>query len=302
MDWGRDLPTWPNAGLSRLVVQRPHRWHVQETGTGPTVLLIHGAGGATHSWRDILPELALDYHVIALDLPGQGLTQSGARQRCGLEMMTEDIFNLCATQGWVPDAIIGHSAGAAIALRLSQRMTRDTGQPPVVIGLNAALGHFKGVAGWLFPVLAKLLALNPMTAGLFVRSVSAPGRVQALIRSTGSDLDASGMDLYGRLIRDKGHVEATLMMMSQWRLDRLLSDLPSITTRTILIAGTNDKAVPSTVSENAARRMPNAAFMPVSGLGHLAHEEQPAKICELLRTILRNEGVKPQSDTALPRR
>lgn len=291
MDWARDLPSWPNASLSRIVAQRPHRWHVQEAGTGPTLLLIHGTGGATHSWRDVLPDLARDHRVIALDLPGQGLTQMGSRQRCGLDAMTEDIASLCTAQGWTPDAIIGHSAGAPIALRLSERLRSSEGQAPVVIGLNAALGHFKGVAGWLFPVLAKMLALNPLTAGLFVRSVSGPGRIQGLIRSTGSDLGPEGMALYERLIRDKGHVDATLAMMSQWRLDQLLSDLPDITTRTVLIAGTGDKAVPPEVSERAAARMPNARYIPLKGLGHLAHEEKPALVCELIREVLHEEGV-----------
>lgn len=291
MDWAKDLTSWPNAAWSRQVTQRPHRWHVQETGTGPTILLIHGAGGATHSWRDILPNLARDHHVIALDLPGQGLSQMGSRQRCGLDSMTEDIASLCFAQNWTPDVIIGHSAGAAVALRLSQRVLSAHGYPPLVIGLNAALGHFKGMAGWLFPVLAKMLALNPLTAGLFVKSVSAPGRIQSLIRSTGSNLDKTGMGLYERLIRDKQHVEATLLMMSQWRLDRLLSDLPHIKTKTILIAGTADKAVPAEVSERAASMMPDARFIALPGLGHLAHEEQPDTICDLIRDVLRQEGI-----------
>ena len=254
-------------------------------------LLIHGAGGATHSWRDALPDLARNLHVIAIDLPGQGFTQLGSRQRCGLDHMSSDIAGLCQAQGWQPDTIIGHSAGAAIALRLSEKLVSPRGQPPMVIGLNAALGHFKGVAGWLFPALAKMLALNPLTAGLFVRSVAAPGRIQSLIRSTGSDLDDRGMALYERLIRDKGHVEATLLMMSQWKLDRLLADLPRISARTVLIAGTNDKAVPCETSMSAAKRMPNARYIELPGLGHLAHEEQPGMTCDMIITLLRDEGI-----------
>ena len=102
MDWPRDLPNWPNAALSRLVPNRPHRWHVQESGTGPLILLIHGAGGATHSWRDILPDLARNFHVVALDLPGQGFTALGSRQRCGLEMMAEDIASFAPHRAGSP--------------------------------------------------------------------------------------------------------------------------------------------------------------------------------------------------------
>lgn len=291
MDWSRDLPTWPHAETSRIVYQRPHRWHVQEMGAGQTLLFIHGAGGATHSWRDILPDLAQDFHCVAIDLPGQGFTRLGAKQRCGLDHMAEDLSSLCSAQGWQPAAIIGHSAGASIALRVSERVCNAHNLPPLVIGLNAALGNFKGVAGWLFPALAKILALNPLTASLFVKSVSGSGRVQALIRSTGSDLDPTGMTLYERLIRDTGHVEATLTMMSQWRLDRLNADMPAIRTRTILIAGLADKAVPPSVSENAASRLPNARYIGLPELGHLAHEEKPQDICAIVRHILLEEGV-----------
>lgn len=291
MDWSRDLPTWPHAETSRIVIQRPHRWHVQEKGTGPTLLLLHGAGGATHSWRDVFPDLAQDFHCIAVDLPGQGFSKLGAKQRCGLDHMAEDLASLCHAQGWQPAAIIGHSAGAAIALRLSQRLSAQNAKPPVVIGINAALGNFKGVAGWLFPALAKILALNPLTASLFVRSVAAPGRVHALIRSTGSDLDGAGMKLYERLIRDTGHVESTLTMMSQWRLDRLHADLPDITTRTILIAASGDKAVPALTSEQAASRLADARYIAIPDLGHLAHEEKPQDFCDLIRAVLLAEGI-----------
>ena len=52
-----------------------------------------------------------------------------------------------------PAVVIGHSAGGAIALNLARRL-----QPaPAVICLNAALGRFDGAAGWLFPILAKLM-------------------------------------------------------------------------------------------------------------------------------------------------
>ena len=47
MDWTRDLSDWPNSDLSRQVRVSPHVWHVQESGTGPTVLLISMKGDET---------------------------------------------------------------------------------------------------------------------------------------------------------------------------------------------------------------------------------------------------------------
>ena len=113
MKWPDDLADWPMADVSRKVLCRPHRWHVQDAGTGDTILLIHGAGGATQSWRGIFPLLAQTHRVIAIDLPGQGFTEIGARGRCGLRHMAEDIAALMDKENIQPKTIIGHAAGAA---------------------------------------------------------------------------------------------------------------------------------------------------------------------------------------------
>ena len=269
---------WPNADLSRQVFCKPHRWHVQEAGTGPTLVLIHGAGGSVHSYRDVIPLLARAHHVVAIDMPGQGFTQLGARHRCGLDAMAMDMAALITQQNWQPQAIVGHSAGGALALRLSQLLPSS----PVVIGINPALGHFQGLAGVLFPVMAKLLALTPGVAGFFSRSAANPDRVRSLIESTGTTLSDHGLALYRRLVGDRGHVDATLLMMAQWTLDDLLNDLPGISVPTLFLAGEKDEAVPPSVSESAAARMPSAQVTRLPDLGHLAHEEAPAQITELI--------------------
>ncbi|MEI4231586.1 alpha/beta fold hydrolase BchO [Roseovarius sp. D22-M7] len=275
MHWTRDLPTWPLHDLSRRIRHRPHDWHVQEGGAGDTILLIHGAGGSTHSWRDMILPLAEEFHVVALDLPGQGFTRAGTRRRLGLPAMAEDIHALCDAQGWAPRAIIGHSAGAAIALDLARRMTGSEGRPPDVIGINAALDRFQGVAGWLFPVLAKVLALNPLTATLFTFGGDPTTRARRLIRGTGSEIDARGFTCYGRLFSDRAHVDATLQMMAQWDVTRLLDHLPDITARCLLLTGAADSAVAPDVSARAAARLARAEVICMEGAGHLAHEEAP---------------------------
>lgn len=286
---------WPLKAISRQVYCRPHRWHVQETGpqeTGKdktaedTVLLLHGAGGSTHSFRALIPLLARRCHVVAIDLPGQGFTQLGARHRSSLEATAEDILRLCAQEGWQPTALVGHSAGGALALRLSQRLLSPRGQPPIVVGINAALDNFKGLAGVLFPVLAKLLAAVPFTAKLFAHSSSAPGRIEALIRSTGSDIDAEGLSYYRRLIGDRDHADATLMMMAQWSLDDLLQELGAVRAHTLLITGDKDATVPPAVSERAAAKMPDARVVHLPDLGHLAHEQAPQQVAELILDFL----------------
>lgn len=293
MDW----EGWPNAKLSRFVDVRPHRWHLQEAGTGPTVLLLHGAGAGAMSFRDLLPLLAREFRVIAPDLPGHALTRMGARQRQGLDPMAEDLARLLADQDVAPDVVVGHSAGAAIALRLAQLLAPP---PKGVVGINAALGEFKGVAGWLFPALAKLLALNPLTAHAFARLSSSETSVRMLLRGTGSDPDAATVALYRRLVSDPAHVDGALAMMAQWRLTGLRAGLGGLDLPVLFLVGDRDRAVPPATSEDVARLMPDARVAHLPGLGHLAHEEAPgevaARIADFVHEVMRPAGPRARRE------
>lgn len=245
------------------------------------MLLIHGAGGATHSFRHLIPLLARRYRVIALDLPGQGFTSLGARSRCNLNAMAEDIAALCVQQDWLPFAIIGHSAGAAIALRLAEMRP-----PKAIIGINAALGRFEGAAGWVFPVLARALAVTPLVPQIFSKLAGTQRQVKRLLESTGSQVDAEGEAEYLHLLRQPGHVSATLAMMSQWNIDALMQRLPMQSCPCLLITGSADLAVPPQVSRRAAQQMPNGRWVDIPKFGHLVQEEAPDQVASLICDFL----------------
>jgi magnesium chelatase accessory protein len=261
---------WPYRDASRHIACKPHLWHVQDIGAGPLVLLLHGAGGATHSFRHLIPLLAQHYRIIALDLPGQGFSVLGARSRCGLDPVSDDIAALIRQEGWQPLAIIGHSAGGAIAQRLAELKPIKA-----VIGINSALGAFEGLEGWLFPVMAKALALTPFVPSLFSKLAGTQTQVRQLIATTGSALDEAGQTLYLHLMQRPAHVSATLAMMAQWNLTPFSRRMTNQTTPTLLITASNDRAVPASVSERAAQVMPAATWLDIPDYGHLVHEEAP---------------------------
>jgi magnesium chelatase accessory protein len=287
VDWARDGRNWPNRAHSRFVDARPHRWHLQEAGNGPTLLLLHGAGGATQSWRDLFPALAEHFHTIAVDLPGQGFTSCGARNRLSLARMSEDLARLISQEEWHIDLVVGHSAGAALGLDLARRI-----QPCGVVGLNAALGKFDGIAGWLFPLMAKALALNPLAATLLTRMPNSEGRVRELLDATGSDFDQRTLELYVALASDRAHVAGTISMMAQWNIDSLLGQLNKVACPVLLLAGANDRTVPPDVSRAAATRLSDGQAIILPGLGHLMHEEAPVVIAgEIIAFAKRTMGL-----------
>ncbi len=281
MDWARDLPGWSLHEQSSRIVCGPHRWHVQTMGAGPQLLLLPGAGSSTHTWRALIPVLAKRFLVRSIDLPGQGFTQSPASGRSGLDEMAFDIAELSRQEAWDTHAVIGHSAGTAIALRLSQSLNIKQ-----VVGINPALDNFDGVAGWLFPILARFLAASPFTASLFTMGAS-KARARRLIEGTGSIISDEGLTFYTRLISDRTHVNGALQMMARWQLDQLLADLPTIKAKTLFLTGAKDTAVPPRVAQDAAKRMQNATTVQFDGLGHLAHEEDPDRVLEHILGFLK---------------
>ncbi len=281
MDWAREKADWPNAALSRFVATRRHRWHVQRGGAGAQVLLIHGAGGATHSWRDMLPMLAEAHDVLAVDLPGHGFTETAGSGRSSLPAMAEDLGALLEAEEFRPALIVGHSAGAAIALEMARH--RPVGR---VLALNAALRPFEGLAGAVFPPLAKLLSLNPLTARFFSWSASGASSVRNLIEGTGSRLDARGLALYQRLVSDPGHVDGALKMMARWDLEPLLKALPDVDVPVTFAIGLKDGAVPPAGTRREAARMRKVRVVDYPDYGHLMHEEHPGLFADLAREIL----------------
>ncbi len=278
--WERDGLDWPHRDTSRFVVAGGLTWHVQRMGQGPVLLLIHGTGASTHSWRDFAPLMARHFHVVALDLPGHAFTGMPPSAQMSLPGISNALAALIDTLELEVALCIGHSAGAAIAARLvlDQRIA-----PAALVSINGAFLPLDGLPGLLFPPVARLMAATPLASRLFAWRASDRTAVERLIGGTGSALDATGIALYARLVRDRQHAAGALAMMAQWDLRSLLRDLPSLQTPLVLLAGVNDRAVPPAQAQRVHALLPHAPVpILLQRLGHLAHEEQPAEVARVV--------------------
>lgn len=291
LDWNTDGRNWPNRSASRFVTAAGLTWHVQEMGPeadeAPLIVLLHGTGAATHSWRGLMPLLASENRVIAMDLPGHGFTRGKPAGGLSLPGMAKAVSALLAALDARPALLVGHSAGAAIALR----MVMGDAQPPRVVGLNPALMPFPGVFAPLLQTLARALVLNPFVPRIFARSTRGAGDTERfLTRSTGSRIDAEGLRCYAALIGNSHHCRGALEMMAGWDLAGLQRDLPKIAAPVLLIHGDRDSAVPTSAVEQARKLMPDARMSLLAGLGHLAHEERPELIAEGIADFATNSA------------
>jgi magnesium chelatase accessory protein len=292
LDWETEGRDWPNRAHSHFVKAAGLTWHVQQFGktdstefNSKKILLLHGTGSSSHSWRDVAPLLALRYHVLAIDLPGHGFTSMPPSHEQSLNGMARKVAELLRVMSFAPTLVIGHSAGAAVAARM---VLDDAVAPLAVLSLNGAFLGFGGLAGQLFSPIARLLAAGSFASRFFAWQATDNSVVEKLVRSTGSVLDPLGMKLYARLVRNPGHVSAALAMMANWDLDALERELPKLTLPVWLVVAENDLTVPPSQATHVARLLPNAHRVSWPMLGHLAHEESPAQFATLVDEVMRS--------------
>ena len=279
-EWSRDGHDWPNRATSRFVTVGRLRWHVQVAGEGPVLLLLHGTCAATHSWRALLPRLAERFTVVAPDLPGHGFTSGRPLGGLSMTAMARAVSELLAALAVTPRLIVGHSAGVAVAVRMA---LDGLAAPAGVIGLNAALMPFPGIAARLFPTLARMLFVNPFAPHIFAGIARQQGEVAGFLRrSTGSRIDAAGANFYQRLFATPAHCAGAITMMADWDLETLSRDLPKLSVPLLLVHGEGDTMIPPSSAREAAALVPGARVETLAGLGHLAHEEAPEQLATLI--------------------
>lgn len=278
-DWREEGPTWPHSEHSRFVDAAGHRWHVQMWGEGPDLLFLHGTGASAHSFAALADALSGEARIVLADLPGHGFTRSPPLRPVSPPNVAADLLALFDKIRVQPMMIVGHSAGAVLALELRERL----GRPVPLVAINGAFRPFGGVASNIAPMMAKMLYYNPLTAPCLSASARSEGRVRRLISQTGSEISEEGKALYGRLLKYPSHVSGTLGMMAGWSFDGVDRQVRFGEGPIRLLAGTGDRAVPPEDSRHVAQIAPDAEYIAVQDAGHLLHEEQPERVADEIR-------------------
>jgi len=295
--WTPDGDDWPNRDSSSFVEAAGLHWHVQQMGSGPVLLLLHGTGAATHSWRALAPLLSRYFTVVAPDLPGHGFTQAPAPERLSLDAMAADLAVLLDKLGHEPVLVAGHSAGAAVLARMC---LDGTIAPRGLVGLNGAMLPIGGLAGRIMTPFARLLAMSATVPRLFASFADSDKFIERMIADTGSALEPAGIKFYRRLTRSPGHVASAIRMMANWKLAPLARELPRLATRLMLISGGNDKTIAPRDAARVHALVPRSSIVTMPGLGHLAHEERPREVGDLMIGLARSIGLLPMPHAIAP--
>ena len=291
--WEVQGADWPLREHSRFVEIGKLRWHIQhlkpasqavQGGKPLRIVLLHGTFSSTHSFRKLAPILASAHEVLMPDLPGHGWTQGAQAPDMSMQSMANHLRALLEALQYEAAIFVGHSAGAALAIRLGLNTSRFV---EAVISLNGALMPLAGVLGQVYSPAAQVLDWLPGLAQLTAWRSRHSDLVERLLAGTGSSLSAEDVSWYRRLASEPGHVRAVLDMMARWDLAGFAELLSSYEKPIALIGASRDATVPAAEIKRAALRLPQARCHVLRDLGHLAHEESPDVVASWILDLIK---------------
>jgi pimeloyl-ACP methyl ester carboxylesterase len=253
-----------------------------EAGSGPPLLLVHGHEQSATSWRWVIPALARTHRVLAVSLPGYGDTAPGAYAP-GSDT-APFVSEFLDALGIATCDVVGHSAGGAVALRLT------LAQPGRVRTLT--LVDSAGLGREVHPLLA--VDTLPVVGELAILLSRLPGGAMGRTTMSAAMLFARPWCVPAQFFAEQhdqarrpGQLEASTataraLFSSTGQRQILLDRLPTITAPTLVVWGGCDYVLPVTQAQVAVDLLPNGRLAVLPDCGHLPHIESPARFTGVL--------------------
>ncbi len=267
-------------------------------GTGRPIVAVHGLGGYAENWSLVAGDLTKLGRVVAVDLPGFGL--SGPAPRHHLQAHVETVAALIESLGAGPATVIGNSMGGLVAELVSAARPELVGR----LVLIAPATPLPSVSLPPDPSITIRLAaqavpwLGPSVIRSFQRSLTPEEQVDETYRIVAHRPEGLPPAIRRRAI-EIATVRRTMgwavrafsesarsigtILLRRRRFDRLLDSIGQPTT---LIWGTHDRVLPPASLEWLAARMPAWRSVELAAVGHVPMLETPETVVQVIAADL----------------
>jgi len=247
------------------------------------IFLLHGTGASLHTWDGWARELARERRVIRFDLPGFGLTGPSPDGIYSVESYVDTVLAVADTLGVQRFVLGGNSLGGYVAWATAvlhpQRVDR-------LVLVDAAGYAFQSQSVPLAFRIARTPLLNRL-----VRDVLPRGVVASSLRDVYGDparVTPELVDRYFDLATRAGNRAALVARFDQTQPGSLGERVREIQVPTLILWGRKDSLIPLEFGEQFARDIRGSRLVVFDALGHVPHEEDPARTVAAVLPFIRS--------------
>ena len=260
--------------------------HSVRTGSGKPLLLIHGISNL-HNWDPIVPALARERTVVAVDLPGFGRSEALPGE-VSVASLTDAVEKFIADEGLGAVDVVGSSMGARMSLELARRGHRGNvvALDPGGFWTDRQVKLFGATVG---PSIALVRRIQPLLPAL---TASPVGRTALLLQFSAKPWRLPA-DLVLQELRNFAGSPSLDEAMHALVHGPKQRGAPagSLRGRVVIGWGRNDRVTAPTQAERATQLFPDASLHWFSGCGHFPHWDRPR---ETERLILESTRQAPR--------
>ncbi len=276
--------------------------HAHVEGSGPDLVLLHGASGNTRDFTfDLVGRLRDDYRVIVFDRPGLGWTDHiGEENRNPIAQA--DLLRAAADQlGAKHPIVLGHSYGAAVAMAWA---LRDPGGPPALVILSGTTYPWQGEFGWWYPFISSHFGRDvavPLMTGFAPMSKVEDWVIAGIFKPQPVPegySDYIGAGLSAR--RDSFNANVEQIGALKTYLEYMAPHYPNLRQPIEIVHGNRDRIVGLELNSLAmVSQVPGAVLTVLNGMGHMPHHGAPEEVVAAIHRAAERAGLR-QLRTAAP--
>jgi len=261
--------------------------HYIERGSGPAAaVLIHGFLGHTYSFRYLIPELAKDRRVVAVDLKGSGYSSRPEKGDYSLTEQARLVIRLMDKLGIDRASVVGHSLGGEVAMRLAANWPERVEK--LVLAASVSGDRIPSLP--VTPLIKPILWLIGRLFGrrIFRRQFYDPSKATKEV-----------LEAYRRPLRIKGTGHAVYQTLRDMRREKAVES-SRITAPVLILWASSERILPRWVLSRLRKRFPQAKVVAIERAGHLLLEEQPEQANRAVKSFLegRDQAVERAAEVA----
>lgn len=264
--------------------------YYKEAGAGETTfILLHGFGGSTFSWREVMDDFSKYGHVIAYDRPAFGLTErpmpeDWVENPYGMKANIELLRGLLDEFDIEKAVLVGNSAGGGVSVAFALEYPERV-ESLILVDPGVGGGRGPQFPAWALPLMwtPQMRHLGPLMMRDYQETL--PNTIQHEWYDS-TKLTEKIRQEYLKLLKIENWDRAFYELTFAPAYPELRPLLPQLTVPVFIVAGQEDRLIRTFYFEAISAEIPNAQLALIPKCGHVPQEECPIQFMEAVISYL----------------